>query len=348
MFVTQMPIAKEVNSRTASQSWMSVASAFSNHRGDTAFAGRGGALWILYPGQTVPRNLTLAAGFGGPGQPLIAVRQPHVHWDGTRALFSMVVGTPASATDATVFYWQLHEITSFGNGQTPAITRLPNQPANANNVSPCYGTDGRIIFASDRPRDGSPHLYPQREEYLLLPTNTGLWSLDRNDPNGLILLEHSPSGSFTPFVDSAGRIVFTRWDHLARDPQGVTDRGPGPGDTFAQTFNGTFNYSDETSAATMLAARIETFPEPRNFDHSGQAGTNLNGQAFNQFTPWMMNEDGTNHETLNHVGRHELYSTVAVSYTNDPNLVPFSQSAAASLFQTAARPCRRVLRHRGA
>ncbi|MBS0658832.1 MAG: hypothetical protein JSR82_11390 [Verrucomicrobia bacterium] len=321
IFVTQLPIATEVNSHTVSQSFMSVASVFSNHLGDTASAGRGGALWILDAGATVPRNLTLAGGFGGPGQPLIAVRQPHVHWDGTKALFSMVVGSPANAADTTVFYWQIYEITNFGVGQTPVITRLATQPADANNVSPCYGTDGRIIFASDRPHNGAPHLYPQREEYLSLPTNTGLWSLDRNDASSLKLLEHSPSGSFTPFVDSFGRLIFTRWDHLTRDAQGVYDRGPGPGDTFTQTNNGTFNYADETAGAAILNSRYEFFPEPRNFDVSGRAGTNLNGNSFNQFTPWMMNEDGSDIETLNHVGRHELYQRATRSYTNDSNLV---------------------------
>lgn len=321
IFVTQMPIATEVNARTVSQSFMSVASVFSNHLGDTVSAGRGGALWILDPNASTPRNLTLAGGYGGPGQPLIAVRQPHVHWDATKALFSMVVGAPASASDATIFYWQIYEITNFGPGQTPVITLIPSQPANANNVSPCYGTDGRIIFASDRPHNGAAHLYPQREEYLSLPTNTGLWSLDRNDANSLKLLEHSPSGSFTPFVDSYGRVVFTRWDHLTRDAQGTSDRGPGPGDTFTQTFNGTFNYSDESASATVLNSRFEFFPEPRNFDISGRAGTNLNGNSFNQFTPWMMNEDGSDVETLNHVGRQELYRSASRSYNNDDNLV---------------------------
>jgi hypothetical protein len=40
------------------------------------------------------------------------------------------------------------------------ITRVPHQPANYNNVSPIYDTNGRILFTSDRPRDGSPQLYP--------------------------------------------------------------------------------------------------------------------------------------------------------------------------------------------
>ena len=341
LFVTQQPLRVEVNSRTVSQSATSVASAFSNHLGDTASAGRGGALWILDAGATVPRNLTAAAGYGIPGQPLIAVRQPHVYWDGSKALFSMVVGSPTSASDPTQFFWQIYEVSNFGVGQTPAIVLVPHQPSNANNISPCYGTDDRIIFSSDRPRDaaGSAHLYPQREEYLLLPTVTGLWSLDRTTAD-LRLLQHSPSGSFTPFVDSFGRVIYVRWDHLSRDPEATTDRGPGPGDTFAQTFNGTFNYSDESAAASMLP-RAEIFPEPRNFDKSGLAGTNLNGNSFNQFTPWMVNEDGTSEETINHVGRHEFYDAIAPSYTNDPNLIPLNitgRSVVSNLFQIREDP----------
>ena len=39
----------------------------------------------------------------------------------------------------------------------------------------------------------------------------------------LRLLNHSPSGAFTPIVDSFGRVIFTRWDHLQRDQQADAD-----------------------------------------------------------------------------------------------------------------------------
>ena len=39
----------------------------------------------------------------------------------------------------------------------------------------------------------------------------------------LFLLNHTPSGAFDPFLDSAGRVVFTRWDHLQRDQQNNPD-----------------------------------------------------------------------------------------------------------------------------
>src|SRR3546814_10016913 len=45
-----------------------------------------------------------------------------------------------------------------------------------------------------------------------------LWSLDPATGD-LFMLDHSPSGDFTPILDSFGRVVFTRWDHLQRDQQ---------------------------------------------------------------------------------------------------------------------------------
>ncbi|MSR64499.1 MAG: DUF5050 domain-containing protein [Verrucomicrobiae bacterium] len=318
LFVTQVPMPTEINSRQITGSVVNVSSPFGNHLGDTFACGRGGALWIRYSDGTLT-NLTALAGYGVAsgfqGANSIAVREPHVHWDGTRALFSMVVGAPTSPGDTTQYVWQIYEITSFAvQGQLPTITKVPNQPSNYNNVSPAYGTDGRIIFASDRPRDGSAYLYPLREEYLQQPTVTGLWSLDPIH-NDLVLLEHSPSGSFRPFVDSFGRVLFTRWDHLARDVEAVTDRA-------GTSTNNVFNYSDESSSALVTTNTTELFPEPRPSDTNALVGTNMRGNAFNLFLPWQVNQDGTAEEVVNHIGRHELLSQIPSStFTNNPNIV---------------------------
>ena len=37
----------------------------------------------------------------------------------------------------------------------------------------------------------------------------------------LSILDHCPSGNFNPIIDSYGRVIFTRWDHLQRDQQNV-------------------------------------------------------------------------------------------------------------------------------
>ena len=307
LFVTQVPVPYD---------FTTIGSVFGNHLTDMLSATRGGDLYIRYPDGTL-KNLTATAGFGQPSGPqtanAIAVRDPAPHWSGTKAVFSMVIGAPTKQFEVNTYYWQLYEITGMGQGETPVITKVPNQPANFNNVNPTYGTDERIIFTSDRPRDGSPQLYPQLDEYEEAPIVSGLWSLDPATGD-LFIMSHNPSGNFTPIIDSAGRVIYTRWDHLQRDQQADADAG---GNTY-----GTFNYSSEAANATILPG-AEVFPEPRSSRTDLLKGTNLNGNVFNQFFPWQITEDGTDEETLNHVGRHELYGFFVQVFNDDPNLKEF-------------------------
>jgi len=316
LFVTQVPIPGD---------FTAVASTFGNHVPTLESTGRGGDLYIRYGDGTL-KNLTAAAGYGNAGfqgATSIAVREPSVYWDGTKALFSMVVGSTPDQYVWQTYYWQIYEITGFGQGQTPVITKVPNQPANANNVSPFYGTDDRILFTSDRPHNGAQHLYPQLDEYEEAPTTTGLWSL--NPITGdLRLLNHSPSGVFSPTIDSYGRVIFTRWDHLQRDQQADTDYGDGNG--FASSGNGprTFNFASEAMGAAALSTRAEVFPEPRSERTDLLTGTNLAGNSLNHFFPWQINQDGTAEETLNHIGRHELHGYFNLALTDDPALHEFN------------------------
>lgn len=308
LFVTQVPIPAD---------FTTITSVFGNHDAAIDKVGRGGDLYIRYPDGTL-RNLTAAAGFGTSGfqgASAIAVRDPSVHWSGTKAVFSMAVGAPSRQYVYSSYYFQLYEITGLGPTDTPVITLVPNQPAQYNNVSPIYGSDDRIIFTSDRPRSGERHLYPQRDEYEEAPSTSGVWSLNPSTGQ-LILLDHSPSGDFTPILDSFGRVVFTRWDHLQRDQQADADATEGG------TY-GTFNYPDETAAAIPQADRSEVFPEPRSSRADLLVGTNLEGHSFNQFFPWQVNEDGTEHETLNHIGRHELHGYFNRSVNDDSNVQEF-------------------------
>lgn len=321
LFVTQVPVPFD---------FTTIGSVFGNHLTDMQSATRGGDLWIRYPDGTL-KNLTQAAGFGSAvaqqDANAIAVRDPAPHWSGTKAVFSMVIGAPTAQFQVATFYWQLYEITGLGQGQTPVITKVPNQPANFNNINPCYGTDERIIFTTDRPRDGSAHLYPQLDEYEEAPTVTGLWSLDPVSGD-LFLMSHNPSGNFSPIIDSFGRVIFTRWDHLQRDQQADADAQQG------NTY-GTFNYSDESASAAILPD-AEIFPEPRSSRTDLLAGTNLVGNSFNQFFPWQMTEDGTDEETINHIGRHELYGFFSRSFNDDPALVDFIGPLAGATNQVSA------------
>lgn len=313
LFVTQIPIGED---------FTTIGSVFGNHKAGPDYTGRGGDLFIRYPDGSL-KNLTAAAGFGTgsgfQGANSIAVRDPAVHWDGTKAVFSMVVGAPTGTGQPSAATFQLYEVTGFGLGETTVITKVPNQPTGYNNVAPCYGTDGRILFTTDRPRGGLAHLYPQRDEYEIAPTVSGLWSLDPVSGD-LFQLDHAPSGDFTPILDSYGRVIFTRWDHLQRDQEADADK-----DAIAQGTSlpfGTFNYSDEsTNALVLVGDRTEVFPESR-----FKSGI-TNAHVFNFFFPWMVNEDGTEMETLNHIGRQELARYMEQSLLNDPNLQIFYNAA---------------------
>ena len=88
LFVTQVPIVSD---------FTTIGSTFGNHLGRIDAVGRGGDLWMRYPDGTL-KNLTAAAGYGiatgvQAGANAIAVRDPAVHWSGTKALFSMVILT---------------------------------------------------------------------------------------------------------------------------------------------------------------------------------------------------------------------------------------------------------------
>lgn len=301
LFVTQVPIDPgRFPSRMGT---------FANHIPRLDSLPRGGDLMLRYPDGSL-RNLTQEAGFGMQGfqgANAIAVREPAVHWDGQKAVFSMIVGAAAQRYQHPDAVWQLYEITGLAKGQTAIITKVANQPAGYNNVAPIYTSDDRIVFASDRPRGGEAHLYPQLDEYESTPTVVGLYAL--NPGNGdLQLLTHRPSGAFTPSIDSFGRIVFTGWDHLQRDQQAE-------GTAF-----GAYDYAGEAANAPRIAQQPEVFPESRTGMNSAYGP--VAGFTTNLFQPWQINQDGSDELTLNHMGRHEMAypGYLPRSFTSDPAL----------------------------
>ncbi len=309
VFVTQVPHPDD---------FITVVSTFGNQRGDIQSAPRGGDLWIRYPDRSL-KNLTKAAGYGVDGfqgANAIAVRDPVVHWAGTKVLFSMILGAPTQQYQISNYYWQLYEIAGLGKTETPVITKVPNQPITYNNVAPIYTSNDNIIFASDRPRNGQAHLYPQLDEYEAAPTVSGLYLLEPSR-NRLSLLDHSPSGDFTPMLDSFGRVLFTRWDHLQRDQLLDVDVLDGGACTYCAT-----TFANEAASATQVTNR-EVFPEPRPDRTDLLAGKPYNGHLFNHFLPWMMNQDGTGLEIINHLGRHELQSYLSSGRNDDPNIEEF-------------------------
>jgi hypothetical protein len=309
VFLTQVPHPDD---------FVTVVSTFGNQRGDINSAPRGGDLWIRYPDGSL-KNLTRVAGYGMngfQGANSIAVRDPVVHWDGTKVLFSMIKGAPTVQYQNITSYWQLYEVTGLAKTETPVVTKVPNQPTNYNNVSPIYTSNDNIIFASDRPRNGQAHLYPQLDEYEGTPTVTGLYLLEPTR-NRLSLLDHSPSGDFTPMLDSFGRVLFTRWDHLQRDQLFDIDILEGGACTYCAT-----TFASEAVNAAQVANN-EVFPEPRPDRTDLLAGKPFNGHLFNHFLPWMMSQDGSGLEIINHLGRQELHSYLPSGRNDDPNIEEF-------------------------
>ncbi len=303
MFVTQYPSQSDFGS---------FATTFGNHHAGVENVPRGGDLYIRYADGTL-RNLTREAGYGMvgfQGANAIAVRDPTIHWSGNKALFSMVVGSGEQQYQRPAVYWQMYEISGFQQGQTVVITKVANQPENYNNVTPIYDSQDNVIFTTDMPRTKNHFNYPQYDEYDNDGSTTGLWKLKRNSGT-VTLMQHAPSGAFSPIIDKAGRVVFTRWDHLERDQQGY------PNNT------GQFNYASELPGAAASSSVAEVFPEPQEPGDPDVVGT-INLYSINHFFPWQLNQDGTEEETLNHVGRHEFFNYMSGSFTNDSSVVDFN------------------------
>jgi hypothetical protein len=308
LFVTQVPTE-------GGDPFASRVSTFANHMGSLGSAPRGGDLMIRYPDGTL-RNLTREAGYGMDGLQganAIAVREPTVHWSGTKAIFSMVVGAPTERYGSTDAKWQIYEVTGLARGQTARITKIAGQPTRYNNVSPLYTSDDDILFTSDSPRRGESHLYPNLDEYESTPTVTGIFRLEA--ATGRVrLLNHMPSGAFSPTIDSYGRVIYTRWDHLQHDQQ--QDGSIYQGYTFDP-----FNFSSEAANATRVGLVRDTFPERR--QQSDSPYGRVTNHTYNLFAPWQMNQDGTDELTLNHIGRQELvgnYSYIPRSFMDDDAL----------------------------
>lgn len=315
---------------------------FGNHKTGMREAPRGGDLCLMDVDGNI-RFLTKEVGFGVEDGEIqaedgIAVRQPYVHWSGTKALFSMVIGGPIAAFDQSYRSnrWQIYEITNLNevvSGMTPNIVKVPNQP-NYNNISPIYGSDDQIIYTSDHPLFDMEHTYPQKDEYESSDTNTGIFKLNP-ETGEVIHLTHSPSGDFDIQLASDGRIISTRWEHLKRDQQASNHRAGNAQwqpvsyeseAADAQVINGPAT-KDGIPYADADGTPYEIFPEAfvhieNGIDVEPNRDPNEPLHDFNEFLPWEITENGERHQTMNHVGRHEFGGVFQNgSKIDDPNLV---------------------------
>jgi len=121
-----------------------------------------------------------------------AVRDPQVHYDGEKILFSYRRG----GTD----YFHLHEINADGSG----LKQLTDGPFD--DIEPTYLPDGGIIFCSTRAKRWVPCWYTQ------------VATLHRCDGNGgnIHMLSSNIEQDNTPWMLPDGRIIYTRWEYVDR------------------------------------------------------------------------------------------------------------------------------------
>lgn len=292
IFVTQLPI-------TGRSDFSVITSTFGNHLPHPNRAPRGGSLMIRYPDGTVRDLLDVAlkqacntgSDLCVPGGSLtldedgmlldaFSVRDPVVHWSGNKVLFSMTGGVrhrafgPFNRTPL----WQLYEIEGLGKDATPHISKVENQPA-YNNVAAIYSSDeAEIIFTTDRPYNGQAHLYPQLDEYESVATVTGLWKMNRHSGE-LTLLDHAPSGAFTPILGQDGMVYYTRWDHLQEDQQALNAVGKVLNGR--EDFWGAKTFSSEAVDATAVKFEDQMRTALRNNDL--ESAFRPDGTTFMQF-----------------------------------------------------------------
>ncbi len=218
----------------------------------------------------------------------------------------MVIGAPTAQFQTIEKYWQIYEVTGFGIGQTAVITKIANQPANYNNITPIYSPDGRIIYTWTVPAAASAITTRSTTNTSRPPSSRPLepQPRDRRPAHP----ESRPLRRLHPSIDSAGRLVFTRWDHLQRDQQADNAGNP----------YGNFDWADESQNAPK-STPVEIFPS-RGPTTSPAAST---ATASTSFQPWMIHPSGEEEETLNHIGRHELQNYFNGSLMNDPNVDEF-------------------------
>ena len=315
LFVTQTPIPSD---------FTAIGSVFGNHRADMdEHRPRRRSLDPLserHAEEPHPARRLRAWRAAFRARPAIAVREPAVHWNGTKALFCMVVGAPTEQYNWGTYYWQLYEVTGLGAADPVTITMVPNQPANANNVSPIYAPDGRILFTSDRPRDGArPSLSAARRI-------RGGAGRDR-DSGASIRRPATWSSSITRRRATSSRRSTASAG--SSSPAGTTCSATSrPTATTTMSSREIRRPTAPSTGRASAPTRSRSPPGPSSFRSRAPAATTCccrtkRGHSFNHFFPWMMNQDGTGLETLNHIGRHELHSYFNRSFNNDPNLDEF-------------------------
>ena len=311
------------------EDFAAIGSVFANHLGDIQYARP--RRRSLHP--SIPTACCAISrpkrGYGIPAGSLQGGRTrsrcaiPPCTGPARRRVFSMVIGAPTEQYGNSVYYWQIYEITGFGEGETasdlqgrqPAATttttcsRRTTPTATSFSFPIACGTRRRW----DRPIcvRGDRYLYPQLDEYESAPTPTGLWKLDPATGE-LWLMQHSVSGSSM----AVRRQLRPRDLHALGSSAARSAERRGCDDRY-----GTFNYSGEGPESVPTLDRTRSVP--RAAIHRAAEHDRHPAARVQSVLPVAVIQDGTGEETLNHIGRHELQNYFNHTFNTDPDLHEF-------------------------
>ena len=180
-----------------------------------------------------------------------SVRDPQVHYDGEKILFSYRKGGSP--------YFQLYEIGVDGAG----LKQLTSAPFD--DLEPCYLPDGGIVFCSSRCKRYVPCWYVQ------------VATLYRCDSNGRNIrsLSSNIEQDNTPWVLPDGRILYTRWEYVDRSREHFHHLWVmNPDGTGQMTFYGNMNPGDVFLDAKPVPGRASVVmvnsPNHGRMEHEGR------------------------------------------------------------------------------
>ncbi len=165
---------------------------------------------LMYKDASIPSILPMNITSGytqGQGD----VSDPAVNYDATKVIFAM-----RGPNDETFNLWEM-------DVATKTISQVMTDPVASefgNDVDPVYLPDGRIVFASDRQKRMQEMLQEQNiERYKGLDEYEREESLTLHifnpDTQEIKQISYNQSHDRNPTVLKDGRIMFSRWDHLA-------------------------------------------------------------------------------------------------------------------------------------
>ncbi len=172
-----------------------------------------------------------------------AAQDPEASFDGQRILFSMRVARTSTNRNQ---HWGLYEMNADGTD----LVRL-TLPDTGDDFDPAYIDSTHIVFASTRRQ-----IVDEYERRVAPQLFTGVKGADGR-LDSIRQITFNQSHDQNPFVQSSGKIIFTRWDHLG-DPNKMplfSVNPDGSGQFVLYGADETFGPGNQSGSRTFMEAR---------------------------------------------------------------------------------------------